>query len=133
MKKINVLFTVLTIALLSTIVFASNANSDTKEALYITAKITIRNNDYIQDCGEKVTLRLNHTASGTIIPLEQAYIPGQNVYSFKIPTNFTGDMASGVTTSDCINNVVIACPIAQGSWVLGDVVTFPVHVTIQDM
>ncbi len=132
MKRINVIFAVLTIALLSTIAFTSNADNEKEQLPVLKIKVKIYNNQYVQDCGDRVWICV-HPNNWPAQNIYQDYT-GASEYYFTLPKSYIGDLSAGVTTAgNCTYNIEIASPVATGTWTTGNIYTAPVYVYNQEL
>ncbi|MBI9034141.1 MAG: hypothetical protein JEZ03_06700 [Bacteroidales bacterium] len=127
MKKINILFAILSVVLVSSIAFASHPDL-VKRPPNIGVHAQIHNNEYLIGCAEKVVLHYYDANQGGNVTKEQAYT-GASIYHFSLGSSYSGDLRISIV-SDC--GVQIVSPVATGSWYGADQVNIPVYCGIEN-
>ncbi len=125
MKKLNLIFAALTIALLSIISMNSDAGTETRS--YVVFKVNISNHELLSDCPKTVVLRM-HPNNMPVIEKKQAY-SGTDTYYFLINGEYTGDVSAHLTMGSALpSNIEVVSPIASNSWISGPVYNVPIYV-----
>ncbi|MBI9034139.1 MAG: hypothetical protein JEZ03_06690 [Bacteroidales bacterium] len=109
MKKINVLFAILTVILVSTIAMASAPENERPVPCGVHVHIVGNNN--VLECGDMVTLTFYSSFYQDIITVEQEYT-GAKTYHWNLPHDYSGFISANLIHS-CDNGVVIMQPMGN--------------------